>query len=170
MANLLAIPQISGIDALLALLTSPQELAKTLETLRAMIDEINARMGDIKTKEQADDYAARAAQALLEANATLTKAQADAAELEAAAAMVSRETAEARDAVAVDRAKLDDDQRAFASTQSAGIAAIEKQATQQAVAASALAAREAKLSNAEAALAIDKAAFTERLRKLGEGL
>jgi len=170
MANLIAVPQISGVAELLALLTRPAELAQVLASMQSMIDEINSRMGDIKTRDQADEYARRAAQVLLDANTELTKAHAEAAELQAAAATVSRETADARDALAAERVTFEDEKASFERAISQRLAEIEKRATQNAVASQALTARAAAVDASEQALASDKAAFTERLRKLGEGL
>lgn len=166
MANLIAVPQINGIAELLALLTRPTELAQTLGAMQSMIDEINSRMGDIKTRDQADDLARRAAQAMLDANAMLVKARAESEELQDAAATVSRETADARDALADERATFEDEKSSFEGHQAQRLADIAKQDAQNATASQALMARAAALDEAEQALAADKAAFNERLRQL----
>lgn len=166
MANLIAVPQINGVAELLALLTRPTELAQTLGAMQSMIDEIDSRMGDIKTRDQADDLARRAAQAMLDANAMLVKARVESEELQDAAATVSRETADARDVLAAERATFEDEKSSFDSYQAQRLADIAKQDTQNAAASQALMARAAALDDAEQALAADKAAFNERLRQL----
>lgn len=103
MAKVFAVPEIKGLDELLALVADPARIAAHLAALKEMLDAVNERLGDLDTHakvgealQRALDAEATAAKTSRRATETLSDAQAQAVLLASAAnAKASEATAKA---------------------------------------------------------------------------
>ena len=62
-------PQLSGAEALLDLLANPKDFQARLQALQEAEDRVKQRLGDLQTKEEADEHLAQARSQLIEAKA-----------------------------------------------------------------------------------------------------
>ena len=100
MAKVFAVPEIKGLDELLALVADPARIAAHLAALKEMLDAVNERLGDLDTHAKVQDALQRAldaeatsAKTARRATETLSDAQAQAVLLASAANAKASEAA-----------------------------------------------------------------------------
>lgn len=170
MGKLIAPPQINGLSELLDLISDPKKYAAYAKQLQELQTEIDLRLEDLDSKEQADRYLAEAKQAKHDADLYTKALHAD-ADARYADASIKDSTAQ-DNKLALDAAieKHDAECRAEAKQQAENRAELDRTAIEQTKCASELDKRESALNQRKEKLNAEERVWEDKVKSLNRVL